>query len=61
MPFELRIQIAIPLAAGALERAKQVAGFEPHIDTISTAVAEARGDIKVDVVATKPRQPKGAA
>lgn len=60
MAHELRIQIAIPLATGALERARQVAAFEPHIDTISTAVGEARGDIKVDVIATKPRPSKGA-
>lgn len=59
MAHELRIMIAVPLATGALERAKQVAAFEPHIDTISTVVAQARGDIKVDVVATKPRPQRG--
>ena len=52
---ELRIQVAIPLAGDAMARAKDVAAFEPTLDSFTEAVARAGGQIEVDVVKAKPR------
>jgi hypothetical protein len=52
---ELRIQVAIPLAGDAMARAKDVAAFEPTLDSFTEAVARAGGQIDVDVVKAKPR------
>ncbi len=58
MAHELRIQVAIPLEGDAISRAKDVAAFEPTLEAFTEAVARAGGDIKVDVIKTKPRAPK---
>ncbi len=58
MAHELRIQVAIPLEGDAISRAKDVAAFEPTLDAFAEAVARAGGDIKVDVIKSKPRTPK---
>jgi hypothetical protein len=58
MAQELRIQVAIPLEGDAISRAKDAAAFEPTLDAFSEAVAQAGGDIKVDVIKAKPRMPK---
>jgi hypothetical protein len=55
---ELRIQVAIPLAGDAMARAKDVAAFEPTLDSFTEAVARAGGQIQVDVVKAKPRPNK---
>ena len=55
---ELRIQVAIPLAGDAMARAKDVAAFEPTLDSFTEAVARAGGQIDVDVVKAKPRPNK---
>lgn len=57
---ELRIQVAIPLAGDALARARDVAAFEPPLDSFAEAVARVGGQISVDVVKAKPRPNKGA-
>ena len=57
---ELRIQVAIPLAGDAMARAKDVAAFEPTLDSFAEAIARAGGQIVVDVVKAKPRAPKEA-
>jgi hypothetical protein len=58
MAHELRIQVAIPLAGDAMARAKDVAAFEPTLDSFTEAVARAGGQIQVDVVKAKPRPNK---
>ena len=58
MAHELRIQVAIPLDGDAMTRAKDVAAFEPTLDTIAEAVARAGGEITVEVVKAKPRAAK---
>lgn len=58
MTHELRIQAIIPLAGDAMARAKDVASFEPTLDTFTDAVAKAGGQIAVDVIKAKPRTPK---
>ena len=58
MAHELRIQVVIPLQGDAVARAKDVAAFEPTLDSFTEVVARAGGDIKVDVIKTKPRMPK---
>ncbi len=55
MTHELRIQVAIPLAGDAMARAKDVAAFEPTLDSFTEAVARAGGQIEIDVVKAKPR------
>lgn len=55
---ELRIQVAIPLAGDAMARAKDVAAFEPTLDSFAEAVARVSGQIQVDVVKAKPRPNK---
>ena len=58
MAHELRIQVVIPLQGDAVARAKEVAAFEPTLDSFTEVVARAGGDIKVDVIKAKPRTPK---
>lgn len=60
MTHELRIQAIIPLAGDAMSRAKDVAAFEPTLDTFTEAVAKAGGNIAVDVIKAKTRAPKEA-
>ena len=61
MTHELRIQVVIPLQGDAVARAKDVAAFEPTLDTIAEAVARAGGEITVEVVKAKPRAAKQEA
>lgn len=61
MAHELRIQVSIPLEGDAISRAKDVAAFEPTLDSFAEAVARAGGDIKVDVIKAKPRAVKQEA
>ena len=58
MAHELRIQVVIPLQGDAVAGAKDVAAFEPTLDSFTEVVARAGGDIKVDVIKAKPRTPK---
>ena len=58
MAHELRIQVVIPLDGDAMTRAKEVAAFEPTLDTIAEAVARAGGEITVEVIKAKPRTAK---
>lgn len=60
MTHQLRIQAIIPLAGDAMSRAKDVAAFEPTLDTFTEAVARAGGEIAVDVIKAKPRAAKEA-
>ncbi|WP_137179186.1 hypothetical protein [Roseomonas sp. AR75] len=55
---ELRILVSIPLEGDAIARAKDVAAFEPTLDSFAEVVAKAGGDIKVDVIKAKPRTAK---
>ena len=61
MAHELRIQVVIPLQGDAVARAKDVAAFEPMLDSFTEVVARAGGDIKVDVIKAKPRAAKQEA
>jgi hypothetical protein len=61
MAHELRIQVVIPLQGDAVARAKDVAAFEPTLDSFAEVVARAGGDIKVDVIKAKPRAAKQEA
>ena len=58
MAHELRILVSIPLEGDAVARAKDVAAFEPTLDTFAQVVARAGGAIKVDVIKAKPRAAK---
>ena len=58
---ELRIQVSIPLSGDAMARAKDVAAFEPTLDSFTEAVARAGGQIDVDVVKAKPRPSREAS
>lgn len=58
MAYELRIQVVIPLQGDAVARAKDVAAFEPTLDSFAEVVARAGGEIKVDVIKAKPRAAK---
>ena len=58
MAHQLRILVAIPLGGDAMARAKDVAAFEPTLDTFAEAVARAGGEITVDVIKAKPRAAK---
>ena len=58
MAHELRIQVVIPLQGDAVARAKDVAAFEPTLDSFADLVARAGGEIKVDVIKAKPRAAK---
>ena len=58
MAHELRIQVVIPLQGDAVARAKDVAAFEPTLDSFTEVVARAGGEIKVDVVKAEPRAAK---
>jgi hypothetical protein len=58
MAHELRILVSIPLEGDAIARAKDVAAFEPTLDSFADVVARAGGDIKVDVIKAKPRAAK---
>ena len=58
MGYELRIQVTIPLQGDAIARAKDVAAFEPTLDSFTEVVARAGGEIKVDVIKAKPRAAK---
>ena len=61
MAHELRIQVVIPLDGDAMTRAKDVAAFEPTLDTIAEAVARAGGEITVEVIKAKARTAKQEA
>jgi len=58
MAHELRIQVVIPLQGDAVARAKDVAAFEPTLDSFAEVAARAGGEIKVDVIKAKPRTAK---
>lgn len=55
MGYELRIQVTIPLQGDAIARAKDVAAFEPTLDSFTEVVARAGGSIDVNVIKAKPR------
>jgi hypothetical protein len=44
--------------ASGIARAKEVAAFEPTIETFAEAVVRAGGDLKIDVVKAKARSAK---
>ncbi|WP_203072202.1 hypothetical protein [Falsiroseomonas ponticola] len=58
MGYELRIQVSIPLEGDAIARSKDVAAFEPTLDSFAEVVARAGGSIDVNVIKAKPRTPK---
>ena len=58
MGYELRIQVTIPLQGDAIARAKDVAAFEPTLDSFAEVVARAGGSIDVNVIKAKPRTGK---
>ena len=60
MGYELRIQVTIPLQGDAIARAKDVAAFEPTLDSFTEAVARAGGQIEIDVIKAKPRPSREA-
>lgn len=49
------------LTPDAVARAKDVAAFEPTLDSFTEVVARAGGDIKIDVIKAKPRAAKQEA
>jgi len=55
MGYALRIHVSIPLEGDAISRAKDVAAFEPTLDSFTEAVARAGGAIQIDVIKAKPR------
>lgn len=59
MNYQLRIEVIVPLEGDALMRAKEVAAFEPAIETFAEAVVRAGGDLKIDVIKAKTRKVKG--
>ena len=58
MGYALRIHVSIPLEGDAISRAKDVAAFEPTLDSFAEAVARAGGAIQVDVIKAKSRAAK---
>ena len=58
MGYALRIQVTIPLQGDAIARAKDVAAFEPTLDSFAEVVARAGGNIDVNVIKAKPRPAK---
>ena len=58
MGYELRIQVTIPLQGDAIARAKDVAAFEPTLDSFAEVVARASGSIDINVIKAKPRAAK---
>ena len=58
MGYELRIQVTIPLQGDAIARAKDVAAFEPTLDSFTEVVARAGDSIDVNVIKAKPRTAK---
>ena len=61
MNHQLRIEVIIPLEGDAIARAKDVAAFEPTIETFAEAVVRAGGDLKIDVIKAKTRSAKKEA
>ena len=61
MGYELRIQVTIPLQGDAIARAKDVAAFEPTLDSFTEVVARAGGSIDVNVIKAKLRVAKEEA
>jgi hypothetical protein len=55
MTYALRIHVSIPLEGDAISRAKDVAAFEPTLDSFAEVVARAGGAIHVEVIKAKPR------